>query len=64
MIHYYVAPATREVVEYLRNGGREFYTHKEIRTQSLNVHFLASDEYIEKMKARPFLKNIPINRKA
>lgn len=64
MTHYYVAPATKEAVEYLRNGGREFYTKKELRTDSLNVHFLASEEYVSKMKARPFLRNIQITRKA
>ena len=60
MCHYYVAPATAEAVEYLRKGGREFYTKKNLRTQELTVHFLASEEYVAKMQARPFLKNIQI----
>lgn len=64
MIHYYIAPATAEIVEYLRNGGREFYTKKEQRDQSLRVCFLATEAYVEKMKARPFLRNTAITRKA
>lgn len=64
MFHYYVAEATKEAVEYLRNGGREFYTKKNLRTQELTVHFLASEEYVAKMKARPFLRNTQITLKA
>ena len=64
MVHYYSAPATAEVVEYLRYGNREFYTHKDGLNSPLTVRFLATDEYVAKMKTRPFLKNIPITRKA
>lgn len=64
MVHYYVMPATREAVEYLRNGGREFYTRKESRNGELTVRFLATPEYVEKMRNRPFLKGIEITRKA
>lgn len=63
-IHYYVAPATREVVEYLRNGSREFFTRKDYTNQTLTVRFLATEEYVKKMMARPFLKNVVIERKA
>lgn len=64
IVHYYVMPATREAVEYLRNGGREFYTRKEGPDKHLTVRFLATPEYVEKMRNRPFLKNIEITRKA
>lgn len=64
MIYYHTAPATREVVEYLRNGGREFYTKREHRDQTLTVRFLATEEYVAKMKARPFLQGVEITRKA
>lgn len=64
MIHYYQAPATREVVEYLRNGNREFYTKKDRLNDTLTVRFLATEEYIAKMKARPFLQGVNITRKA
>lgn len=64
MVHYYVAPATAEVVEYLRFGNREFFTRKESRDAPLMVRFLATEEYVSKMKARPFLKNVAIERKA
>lgn len=64
MVHYYSAPATKEVVEYLRNGGREFYTRKDRLNQSLTVRFLATEEYVKKMMARPFLRNVVIERKA
>lgn len=63
MFHYYVAPATKEVVMYLVNGGREFFTKKEINGDGLTVRFLASPEYVAKMSARPFLKNIEIKIK-
>lgn len=64
MTHYYSAPATKEVVEYLRNGGREFYTKKDRLNQALTVRFLATEEYVAKMKARPFLRGVLIERKA
>lgn len=64
MVHYYTAPATKEVVEYLRNGGREFFTKKDRINQTLTVRFLATEEYVEKMRARPFLRNVVIDRKA
>lgn len=64
MVHYFSAPATAEVVEYLRFGGREFYTHKEGPDKHLTVRFLATEEYVAKMRARPFLKNVEITRKA
>lgn len=64
MIHYFSAPATAEVVEYLRFGGREFYTHKEGPDKELTVRFLATEEYVAKMQARPFLRNVNITRKA
>lgn len=64
MQHYFTAPATAATVEYLRNGGREFYTRKEPSTQELRVHFLATEEYVAKMMARPFLKGINVTRKA
>lgn len=64
MIHYYTAPATREVVEYLRNGCREFYTKKNHLTQTLTVCFLATEDYVAKMKARTFLRGVEINKKA
>jgi len=63
-IHYYVAPATREVAEYLRNGGKEFFTRKDYTNQTLTVRFLATPEYVEKMRNRPFLKGVEITRKA
>lgn len=64
MIYYYSAPATREVVEYLRNGGREFYTKKDRLNNTLTVNFLATEEYVVKMQARPFLRDVHIERKA
>lgn len=64
MVHYFCAPATAEVVEYLRFGGREFYTHKEGPDRHLTVRFLATEEYVKKMRERPFLKNVEITRKA
>lgn len=63
MVHYYTAPATAEIVEYLRNGGRVFYTRKAEHTRDLQVDFLATEEYIEKMKARPFIQGNLITRK-
>lgn len=62
--HYFSAPATREIIEYLRNGGREFYTKKNRLNQTLTVCFLATDDYVAKMKARPFLQGVEITRKA
>lgn len=64
MIHSWAAPATREVVEYLRNGVREFHTVKDHRNQSLTVRFLATEEYVAKMRARSFLRGVEITRKA
>lgn len=64
MIHYFTAPATAEVVEYLRFGNREFYTRLEGPDKHLTVNFLATDEYVAKMRKRPFLKNIEIKIKA
>lgn len=64
MTHYYVTDATPEVLTYLCRGMREFYTRKDSRAQNLSVCFLASEEYVAKMKARPFFKGIKINIKA
>lgn len=63
MVHHFKAPATREIVEYLRNGGRTFHAYKESRDGELIVHFMATTEYVEKMKSRPYLTNIQITRK-
>lgn len=64
MFHYYQAPAVIEVARYLIQGNREFYTHKTSFEAPLQIRFLASEEYVEKMKSRPFLKHIEITRKA
>lgn len=64
MFHYYQTPAILEVARYLIQGNREFYTHKPSMDAPLQIRFLASEEYVKKMQARPFLKHIPITIKA
>lgn len=64
MLHSYVGPALRETVEYLRNGGREFYTFKREPRGPLFVKFLATPQYVQKMLQRPFLHNAQIYRQA
>lgn len=64
MFHYYQAPATIEVAKYLINGKRQFYTRQFSQDGPLMICFLAPETYVEKMKARPFLKNIEIKIKA
>lgn len=64
MFHYYQAPAVIEVARYLINGGRDFYTRKFSNDGPLMICFLAPEAYVEKMKARPFLKHIEIKIKA
>lgn len=62
MVHSYTAPATRDVIEYLRNGGREFYTWRDLSRGGLFVNFLATPEYVAKMLERPFIENKQIYR--
>lgn len=64
MIRNWIAPAIKEVVMYLINGNRNFIATKDGFDKPLYIRFMATDEYIEKMKARPFLRNIDIVRKA
>lgn len=64
MCHYYQTPATVDVARYFINGKKNFYTIQDTIDGSLIFCFLATEAYVEKMKARPFLKNITITVKA
>lgn len=63
MIRNWIAPAVQAVVMYLVNGNKDFIATKDGFDKPLYIRFMATDEYVEKMKARPFLRDITITRK-